>query len=40
MKRFFSTPKRAIGTIVFLLLCILMAIGGASMALSMNGVVQ
>ena len=35
MKQFFSSPKRVILFIVFVLFCILMAIGGIRMGLSM-----
>ena len=37
---FFSSPKRVILFIAFILMCILSAIGGVTMALSMNGVIQ
>lgn len=37
MKQFFSSPKRVILFIVFVLFCILMAIGGVQMGLSMAG---
>lgn len=37
MKNFFSNPKRAILLIVFILLCVLMVIGGVTMSLSMSG---
>lgn len=37
MKNLFSDPKRAAVIIGGILLCILMAIGGAMMALSMAG---
>ena len=37
MKNLFSTPKRAIITIAFILFCILMAIGGIQMGLAMGG---
>ena len=39
MKNFFSNPKRAIGFIIFIALCILMAIGGAMLALMRGKVV-
>ena len=35
MKNFFSNPKRAIVFIILIALCILMAIGGGMLALSM-----
>jgi|GEM_PF-4438341 len=35
MKNLFSSPKRAIVIILGILLCILMAIGGGMMAMSM-----
>lgn len=37
MKGFFSSPKRVIGFVLFIALCVLMAIGGVMMALSMSG---
>ena len=37
MKWFFENPKRAVFFIAFVVLCIVMAIGGAMMALSMGG---
>lgn len=36
MKQFFSTPKRAILTILFILFCIAMGISGALMGLAMG----
>lgn len=38
MKQFFSTPKRAIITIIFILFCIAMGISGVMMGLAMGQV--
>ena len=40
MRNFLNSPKKIILFILFIALCVLMAIGGATMALSMGGVVK
>lgn len=40
MKGFFNSPKKVILFILFIAMCVVAAIGGAMMALSMNGAVQ